>query len=429
MSSGLKGALKEWFVDARYGMFIHYGLYSMLGRGEWVLNREEIPLDEYRRLAGLFTAKKFDADAICDLAVKAGMRYIVITTMHLDGFRLYDTKLTDYCAPKTAAKRDLVAEIVKAARKRKLRIGLYHSLTNWNDQPDAVAALEDKAAYEKFMDNTFERIRELVTKFKPIDVLWYDGWWPFDAKGWRAEEMNKMVRKIQPGILVNGRNCLPGDFATPEGHMTGPRPWRPWEACITSNNSWGYCRGDKDWKSPAQVVDMLVTAAQGNGNLLFNVGPCGDGSIPKEIVGLLTKVGDWLRTHGECVYGTDRFVMDPYVRDGFNGDWTAQGSFTIKGKTLYMLVRRWPGEELTFGGLQCKVKKVTLLGKSKRQLEFVQQGTRVTVLGLPKNSPDPVCPVLRFDCDKAPSVYQTGGLRVPRCKHPHYDPAPSDIQH
>ena len=224
----------NWFTEARYGLFIHYGLYSLLGRGEWVLNREQIPLSEYRPLAASFTAEKFDAGAICNLAVRAGMRYVVLTTMHHEGYRLYPTALSEFCS-----RRDLVGELVVAARARGLRVGLYHSLNNWSDQPDAVTALEDKRAYEAFIGKTHARLREIVTRYNPIDLLWYDGWWPFNAAGWRAEEMNKMVRAIQPHILFNGRNGLPGDFATPEGHLTAPRPWRPWEACLTLNDSWG----------------------------------------------------------------------------------------------------------------------------------------------------------------------------------------------
>jgi alpha-L-fucosidase len=139
-----------------------------------------------------------------------------------------------------------------AARRHGLRIALYHSLNNWNDAPDAADALERPADRTRFIANTFARIRELVTRFNPIDVLWYDGWWPFDAQGWEAERTNAMVRDIQPHILFNGRNGLPGDFATPESHLGAPRPWRPWEGCLTLNNTWGYHAGDHDWKTPAR---------------------------------------------------------------------------------------------------------------------------------------------------------------------------------
>ncbi|MEI6971399.1 MAG: alpha-L-fucosidase [bacterium] len=418
----------KWFSDARYGMIVHYGLYSLLGRHEWVMNREQIPPVEYRKLARRFTARMFDAEELCDLAVNAGMRYITLTTMHHDGFRLYDSELTDFTTARTAAKRDLVSEVVAAARKRGLRISLYHSLNNWMDQPDAVAALEDPAAYELFMRNTFARIRELVLKFNPIDVLWYDGWWPFNAEKWRGEVMNDMVRAIQPHILFNGRNGLSGDFATPEGHLGAPRPYRPWEACLTLNNSWGFCKADKEWKTPQQLVDMLATVAQGRGNLLMNVGPCGDGSIPKAAVTILTTVGDWLRRCGECIYDTDSFTFDLRERGDHRGDWCSHGPMTAKGRNLYLLVRRWAGSTIVLGGLKARVQRVNLLGDG-REVAFSQDDNRVVLSGLPAAAPDPVCPVLRFECDRAPVVYLTGGMREPAVPHPHYDPCPSDIVH
>ena len=415
---------EHWFENARYGMFVHYGLDSLLGRGEWVLNREQIPLEEYRQLPRRFTAEKFEAGVVCDLAVRAGMRYVVLTTMHHDGYRLYPTALSDFCS-----KRDLVGELVTACRQRGLRVGLYHSLNNWLDQPDAVAALEDKAAYETFIRNTHERIRELVTRYNPIDVLWYDGWWPFNAEGWRAEEMNAMVRKIQPQILFNGRNGLPGDFATPEGHLGSPKPWRPWEACMTMNDSWGYHAGDHNWKNPGQVVDLLAACAQGRGNLLFNIGPRGDGSVPEESVRVLEVVGAWLQRGGaEAIFETESFTFDLREKGDHRGDWNSHGPVTARGRSLFQLVRRWPGQTLTLAGLECRVERATLLG-TEQSLRFTQTAGRVVVEGLPTESPDQVCPIIRFDCDRSPSLYLTGGMREPRVAHPHYDPCPSDIAH
>jgi len=405
-------------------LFIHYGLYSLLERAEWVMNREQIPVAEYRQLAGRFTASRFDAGAICDLAVRAGMRYVVLTTMHHEGYRLYPTKLSDFCSS-----RDLVGELVTAARARGLRIGLYHSLNNWMDQPDMVAALEDKAAYETCIRATHERLRELVTRYNPIDVLWYDGWWPFNAEGWRAEEMNAMVRKIQPHILFNGRNGLAGDFATPEGHLGAPKPWRPWEACMTMNDSWGYHAGDHNWKNPGQVVDMLAACAQGRGNLLFNIGPRGDGSIPEESVRVLEAVGAWMKRGGAAaIFDTESFTFDLREKGDHRGDWSSNGPLTVRGQSLFQLVRHWPGTTLTLAGLTARVERATLLG-TDQPLRFTQSADRVVVTGLPVAPPDPVCPIIRFDCDRLPALYLTGGLRVPRVPHPHYDPCPSDIAH
>lgn len=419
----------SWFSEARFGLFIHYGLYSLLGRAEWVWNREEIPREEYVRLAEGFSAEQFDAEAICDLAVRAGMRYVVLPTMHHEGFRLYPTELSDFhIGNSAAAGRDLVGETIAAARKCGLRVGLYHSLNNWYDQPDAVAALEDSVARDEFITATHDRIRELVTRYSPIDILWYDGWWPFDAEGWQAEKMNAMVRKIQPHILFNGRNGLPGDFATPEGHLGAPNPWRPWEACMTLNQSWGFHSGDHEWKSPGNVIDMLATCAQGRGNLLLNLGPRGDGSIPEESVQVLESVGAWLDDNGECIYGTELFTYDLQERGEHRGDWNFMGPLTTKGNFLYWLIRRWPGTRAVLGGLECQVSEVKYLA-SGEPISFSQEGSRMVLGELPDSPPDPVCTVLQIECDRPPVVYQSGGLRTPGVPHPHYDPCPSDIAH
>lgn len=418
----------DWFVKSRYGLFVHYGLYSMLERGEWVLNRERIPLEEYKNLAKKFNPEKFDADYICSLAVKAGMKYITFTTMHHDGFCLYNTSLTGFNSVK-ACGRDLVAEVVKAARGKGLKVSLYHSLNNWTEKPDGADALESPEKYEKFIKNTHERIKELVTLFNPIDVLWYDGWWPFNAKGWKAEEMNSMVREIQPHIIFNGRNGLPGDFSTPEGHMSCPARWRPWEACMTLNDHWGYHRGDNNWKSSLAVIDLLSKAAAGKGNLLLNIGPRGNGEIPEESVRILEETGSWLKRCGESVFDTDLFVYGLEKREkGHAGDWSNTGNYTAKENALYLIVKYWTGKETTIAGLKCKVKKAFLLGTEKREIDFRQDSERVIISGLPEKDPDPVCSVIRLDCESAPEMYLTAGMRVPEAHHPPYDPCPSDIQ-
>lgn len=176
---------KTWFRNARYGMLVHYGLYSLLGRGEWVMNREEIPVDEYARLADRFTAEKFDADTLIKRAKNDwGMRYATLTTKHHDGFCLYDSKLTDFTTVKTAAKRDLIAEFVEACRKYNIKIGLYFSLNDWSTSPNAVDALEQPDEYYKpFIEYVHGQCREILTNYGPIDILWYDGWWPYNADG------------------------------------------------------------------------------------------------------------------------------------------------------------------------------------------------------------------------------------------------------
>lgn len=417
-----------WFVACRYGMFIHYGLYSILGRGEWVMNRERMTHEQMNALAQQFKPDRFDADEICQLAVDSGMRYINLTTMHHDGFRLYDTKLSSFNSQHYCG-RDLVAEFVDAARRKGLRIALYHSLNNWYDQPDSVDALESPAANSLFLKNTFERVHELVTRFNPIDVLWYDGWWPYHSKGWKSQELDAMVRSIQPQILLNGRHGGQADFATPEGHMTSPNPWRPWEACMTLNDHWGYHVGDERWKDPTQVAMLLQKAAASNGNLLLNVGPRGDGSLPEASMHIIQDVGKWLQRNGECIYDTDLFTWNLMTRQGHQSDWNHNGRFTRKGKTLYQLVFSWPGSELIVAGLNTEVEKVTLLTEDGvHTCHFSQQDGKVVVTNLPTQLPDRVCPVIRFDCKEVPEVYLTGGMRVPNIPHPPYDPTDSDIK-
>ena len=269
------------FSDLRYGLFVHFGLYSKMARGEWVMNREQIPPAEMKRIAASFDPVNFSADAICDLAVAGGMKYIVFTTMHHDGFRLFDTALSEHNSMRCCG-RDFVKEIVDSARRHGLKIGLYHSLNNWFDQPDGVAALESQEDYKLFIEHTFQRLKELLQRFNPIDIMWYDGWWPFNSEQWQAKRMNAELRELQPWLLFNGRNGLPGDFGTPENHITAPSPWRPWEACMTLNAHWGFHRSDQNWKSPIEVVNMLMKCSVGRGNLLLNIGPDGTGKVPEE---------------------------------------------------------------------------------------------------------------------------------------------------
>lgn len=417
----------EDFSNMRYGMFIHYGLYSGLGRGEWVMNREQISPAEMEKIAKTFKPDQFNAEELCQLAVDGGMKYVIFTTMHHDGFRMYDTAITDYNA-KAVCGRDLVEEVVAAARKFGLKIGLYHSLNNWYNQPDAVAALESKEDYEKFIENTFERIKEVAEKFNPVDIFWYDGWWPFDANGWQAVRMNEMISKIQPHIIFNGRNCLPGDFGTPEGHLAVPNPWRPWEACMTLNNHWGYHISDTDWKSPREVVRMLLTCANGKGNLLLNVGPRGDGSIPEETSRIIREVGEWMRNGGEEAISNNNIMkLSAYFRgENEHSDWEGSGTFTASGNNMFLTMMYYPGRQLTLTGLEMNVKRITT--KQTGELNFVQDGGKL-VVDLPETLANAFCPVLKMECDGTPSIYRTGGMRIPKCKHTRYDPAPSDIQY
>ena len=416
----------NWFPTARYGMIVHYGLYSLLERGEWVMNKEQIPLAEYAALARRFTAAKFDADDLVGRAKRDwGMRYAVLTCKHHDGFCLYDSKLTDFTTAKTAAKRDLVREFVEACRRHGLRIGLYHSLNDWSVAPNAVDAIErPQECHDRFIEFVHGQIREIMTNYGKIDVMWYDGWWPFDANGWQADQLNAMVRQLQPGILVNGRSGRRGDFDTPEGHLTASD--RPWEGCMTLNNSWGFHRGDHNWKTAKTVASMLQQVAAGAGNLLLNVGPRGDGSIPAPTIDILNQTGAWLKVNGEAIHGSERFRLNLRERGDERADWTHHGGFTAHGNAFYLHVANWPGTELVITGVECRVTEVSILGGET--YPFTQQERKVRVTGLPADPRSTMPVVIRFRTADRPVIYRSGGYRDPAVAHCRYDPCPSDLQ-
>jgi len=418
----------QWFKDARYGLFIHYGLYSLPGRGEWVLNRERIPVEDYKKLADVFTADRLDFDTLLGQAKNAwGMRYATLTCKHHDGFCLYDSALTDFTAVKTRCGRDLVAEFVGACRRHGLRISLYHSLNDWTAAPNAVDALErPEACYQDFIDFAHGQIREILTRYGKIDVMWYDGWWPFDGNGWQAEKLNAMVRALQPGILVNGRCGLPGDFDTPEKHITASAEDRPWESCVSLNDNWGYHKGDHAWKSPKAVAEMLRQCAAGCGNLLVNVGPRGDGTIPQEAVDCLDRVGKWLERNGEAVFHTDRFTFDLNNRLHGRGDFGHSGGFSAAGNAFYWHIRHWPGTPLVLAGVKATVTDVSELSTNKTY-PFQQEGNRVVVKNVPEEWDTPMPVVFRFRTREQPRLYLCGGYRTPQVDHCRYDPVPSDL--
>ena len=262
----------RWWQQAHFGMFIHWGLYSLIGRQEWTLEMEGIPLSQYELLAKHFNPRPGAAREWAKLAKRAGQKYMVMTSKHHDGFCLFDTKLTNYCAPKQAAGRDLVREYIDAARAEGLRVGLYYSLMDWH-HPDGARCATDPEARRRFVDYTHGLIRELMTHYGKIDILWYDVNLPLTPEQWESERMNKMVFELQPDILVNNRNGLEGDFSTPEQNVEADKSGHAWEACMTLNDSWGYSSADDNWKTPRAVLRNLVNCAREGGNYLLNIGP------------------------------------------------------------------------------------------------------------------------------------------------------------
>ena len=378
----------KWWHEARFGMFIHWGLYSVVGRHEWVMENEAIPVAEYEQLAKRFHPKPNAARDWARLAKQAGQKYMVMTTKHHEGFCHFDSKLTDYCAPKQGPGRDLVKEYVEAARAEGMRVGFYYSLMDWH-HPDGARCATDEAARQRFVAYIHGQIRELLTNYGKIDILWYDVAWPLDAKGWESDKMNAMVFQLQPDIIVNNRNKLDGDFTTPEQTITAAS--RPWESCMTMNDSWGYNKTDDNWKTPKTIVRNLITCSRDTGNYLLNIGPKPDGSIPEESVRIMTTVGRWMDKNGKSIYQTEK--CQPR-RSNY-------ASFTRNGNTLYMHNYFWPGEAATIGGMMTKVKSAHLLATGK-EVKFEQDQFRVRFVGLPEKAPDDPVTTIAIECDAEP---------------------------
>ncbi len=375
----------KWWREARFGMFIHWGLYAQLGRHEWVMNRERIPIKEYEKLADTWKPKERPAREWARLAKRAGMKYMVMTSKHHEGFCLWDTKQTDYNAAEHGPGRDLVREYVEACREFGLKIGFYYSLMDWH-HPDGALCAKDEAARKRFIEFTDGCVKELCTNYGKIDILWYDVSWPLRSPElWESARRNAMVRELQPDIIINNRSQLPEDFGTPEEHVTAEGEGRDWEACMTFNGSWGYMPSAIDWRSVREVIGMLRTAAAGAGNLLLNIGPKPDGSVPEEAYERLIPVGKWIEKNGEAFYGK----VD---RVGRKLEWVPTGNWSLKGNTAYFWCNRWPGKELAIGGLLTKLKKASLLATGK-PIDFEQTENRLILRGLPESNPDEIASI------------------------------------
>lgn len=381
----------RWWHAARFGMVIHWGLYSVLGRHEWAMEMEAIPVREYEQLAARFKPRPGAPREWAKLARRAGQRYMVMTTKHHEGFCLFNTRTTNYCAPRQACGRDLVAEYVEAAHAEGLRVGFYFSLMDWHN-PDGARCATDEAARRRFVDTVHTQIRELLSNYGKIDILWYDYDWPLDPKGWESERMNRMVFELQPDIVVNDRNGLPGDFSTPEQEIVPDKSGHAWETCMTLNESWGYQRADDDMKSAKTVLRNLITCARSTGNYLLNVGPDGDGAIPKPSADVLSAIGAWLDKYGSTIYESEVCKVGGSVF----------ANFTRKGNTLFTHVYFWQGETFSIGGLKVKVRSARLL-PSGRAVQFKQTPLRLKFTGLPRRAPDEPVSVIALECDGEPA--------------------------
>lgn len=375
----------EAFRAERFGMFIHWGLYAIPARGEWVRNQERISVEDYQQYFEEFDPYKYDPKAWARLAKEAGMKYAVMTTKHHDGFCLFDSAYTDYKATNTKAGRDLIREYVEAFRAEGLKVGFYYSLLDWHhpDYPhygDRHHPMRDDAAYQNdgrnfsnYVTYLHNQVRELLTNYGKIDIMWFD--FSYDnmcGETWEATKLVEMVRSLQPEIIIDNRltaggnevasdedaaAIYAGDFDSPEqfvpsnGLTDAQGRSIPWEACLTLNDHWGYCNTDKNYKSAKSVIRMLVDCVSKGGNLLLNVGPNAKGEIPKESIEILKQVGRWMDANAESIYGCGPAELP-------KPEW---GRYTQKGKTLYAHIYDSTNSILRFDGLEGKVKYARLV--------------------------------------------------------------------
>jgi len=421
----------RWFVQDRFGLFIHWGLYALPARHEWIKQQEQIPDEKYDMYFKRFEPDLYDPTLWAKTAASAGMKYFVITTKHHDGFCLWDSQFTDYKATNTLAKRDLLRPMIEAFRKENMRVGLYHSLIDWHhpefviDDMHAFRNVKDRAEQnakrdqKKYIAYLHNQVRELLSNYGQIDVLWFDfsyragtGGRPADFigkghKDWDSENLLKLVRSLQPKVILDDRLDWPEgwDIKTPEQFQ--PRGWIRhkgqrvvWEACQTFSGSWGYHRDEESWKSIDQLIVMLVDTVSKGGNLLLNVGPTGRGEIDACAMDRLNGIGEWMKRHSRSIYGCtqapEEFVVPHDCRYTYNPD----------TKRLYLHLLAWPFGQVHLPNMADKVEYAQLLNDASElkmeglvawQAEAdVEREANLLTIHLPVKIPNVTVPVIEL---------------------------------
>jgi alpha-L-fucosidase len=401
----------QWFREAKFGLFIHWGVYSMIGREEWARQILQIPLREYQFFADNFNPVDFDPDEWAALAKDAGVKYVVITSKHHDGFAIFDSAYTDYDVMHAKYGKDILGPLSVSMKKAAIPLGFYYSIMDWH-HPDYLPRRDwekDRTArgadFGRYMDFATNQIKELVTKYDPA-VLWFDGEWEHSNEEQRAFAIGKMLLEMKPSLLINDRLFKRepgfGDFGTPENYVpaTGIRnpdgTPRLWEACYTMNwNGWGYNRYETEFHSSSQLIRQLIEIVSKGGNLLLNVGPQPDGRIQADFQARLRRIGEWLKANGEAIYGT---TASPFERLPFFG------RATVKGSTLYVHVMGWPRDaRIVLPGLENKVRKAYLLADRTKALAF-ERAAKDIVVKLPARAVDPDATVIALELDGPPAV-------------------------
>ncbi|WP_139991342.1 alpha-L-fucosidase [Paenibacillus paridis] len=384
-----------WFTHDRFGMYIHWGLYALGARHEWMRSREFLSNEQYNKYFKRFDPDLYDPELWAQLADEAGMKYMVVTAKHHEGFSLWDTQLSDYKVTNTPAGRDLLRPMLDAFRARDIKAGLYYSLLDWHhphytvdvkhpQRYDAAFVEQSKQRdWQQYIDYMFGQTEELLSKYGKIDVLFLDFSIPpeqgFPGKGkeeWQSEKFVELVRRLQPQIMINDRLQVPGDITTPEQYQ--PREWIKvngekviWEACHTFSGSWGYYRDEESWKSVDMLIKMLVDTVGKGGNLLLNVGPTGRGEIDERAVDRLKGMGQWMRRHNRSIYGCTA------APEPFRCPDDCRFTYNPETNRLYLHIFSWPFKHLHLSGFSGQVEYAQLLNDASeiRMIEGAQEMT------------------------------------------------------
>lgn len=390
-------AARRWFEDAKFGLFVHWGVYSLLGKGEWVMNNDKIPVAEYRKLPPQFNPTKFDAEEWAKLARSAGVRYVTVTAKHHDGFAMFDSKLTDYdVVDATPFAKDPLRALADACRKNRIKLFFYYSLLDWH-HPDYFplgktgrdAGREPRGDWSRYVAYYQGQVRELCTNYGEIGGIWFDGWWDAPDAAWDLEGTYRLIHELQPGALAGNNHHVapfPGeDFQMFEQDLPGENSAGfnkaeataalPLETCLTMNRSWGYDSGDRAYKSPEELVHALVGAAGRGANLLLNVGPKPDGTIPPEAAERLLALGRWLEANGKAVYGTRKGPIPPQPW----GVTTSRGTSGGRAPTIYLHVLKPDAKEVVLPEALAQAVALPLGGTTPLEKEITPEGVKLTI--------------------------------------------------
>ena len=413
-----------WFSQARFGMFIHWGLYALAARHEWVQQMERRSADAYaKRYFDRFDPDLFNPEAWADAAADAGMKYMVVTSKHHEGFCLFDSALTDFKATNTPAGRDLLRPMLDAFRSRGLRTGLYYSLIDWHHPDFTVdgmhplraeadrAALNEGRDMDRYRAYLHGQVREILSDYGPIDILWSDFSYPGEhGKGrddWDSEALVRLIRELQPQILLNDRLDLPdaADITTPEQVMPESWPIRDgkpalWELCQTFSGSWGYHRDEATWKTPEQLIGMLAETVSKGGNLLLNVGPTGRGEFDERALDRLRAMGAWMRQHGRSIYGCTQLPDD--LRAGVPTGMHA--TYNPATNRAYLHLRPYPSQPVVLKGWGDRIAYAQMLNdaselkRTRNPFVLNQLGLAANdaILEVPGNAPNVTVPVVEL---------------------------------